>query len=134
MFAFLGCKHTLLAHVQFCIHQNPQALLYRAALNELSPSLYSYLGLLQTSCSTLHFNFLNFMSFLWTLSSSSSRSLWIVSLPSVDSTAPFSFVFICNCAEGALGPTVCVTDKDIQEHQSPGQSPQGHQFPSGQSC
>ena len=31
----MGCKHALLAHVKLFIHQNPQVLLCRAALNEL---------------------------------------------------------------------------------------------------
>lgn len=30
---FLGCKHTLLGHVQFFVHQYPQVYLCRAALN-----------------------------------------------------------------------------------------------------
>jgi len=29
-----SCKHTLLAHVQLLIHQDPQVLLVRAAVNE----------------------------------------------------------------------------------------------------
>ena len=33
MVGFLGCKHTLLAHVELLIHQHPQILLLRAALN-----------------------------------------------------------------------------------------------------
>jgi len=32
----LGCKHTLLAHVELLIHQYPQVLLRRAALEPLS--------------------------------------------------------------------------------------------------
>ena len=32
---FLGCERTLLAHVQLFIHQHPQVLLHRAALNPL---------------------------------------------------------------------------------------------------
>ena len=32
-----GCKHTLLAHVQLLVHQNPQVLLRRAALKEIFP-------------------------------------------------------------------------------------------------
>ncbi|KAK4831745.1 hypothetical protein QYF61_018943 [Mycteria americana] len=34
---FLGCEHTLLAHVQLFIHQYPQVLLCRAALNPFIP-------------------------------------------------------------------------------------------------
>ncbi|KAK4826741.1 hypothetical protein QYF61_010994 [Mycteria americana] len=32
---FLGCEHMLLAHIQFFIHQYPQVLLHRTALNPL---------------------------------------------------------------------------------------------------
>ncbi|KAK4816831.1 hypothetical protein QYF61_023895 [Mycteria americana] len=32
---FLGCERTLMAHIQFFIHQYPQVLLSRAALNPL---------------------------------------------------------------------------------------------------
>ena len=35
MTGFLGCKRTLPAHVQFFIHQYPQVLVCRAALNPL---------------------------------------------------------------------------------------------------
>ena len=36
----LGCKGTILAHVQVFIHQNTQVLLGRATLKELSQSVY----------------------------------------------------------------------------------------------
>jgi len=36
----LGCERTLMAHVQLFIHQYPQVLLDRAALNPFMPSLY----------------------------------------------------------------------------------------------
>ena len=37
MIGFLGCKCTLPAHVQLFIHQYPQVLLCRAALNQFIP-------------------------------------------------------------------------------------------------
>ncbi|KAK4822221.1 hypothetical protein QYF61_011862, partial [Mycteria americana] len=37
MVGFLGCEHTLQAHVQLFIHQYPQVLLRRAALNPFIP-------------------------------------------------------------------------------------------------
>ncbi|KAK4826321.1 hypothetical protein QYF61_007406 [Mycteria americana] len=37
MVGLLSCKHTLSAHVQFFIHQYPQVLLHRAALNPFVP-------------------------------------------------------------------------------------------------
>ncbi|GAB0177359.1 cAMP-dependent protein kinase inhibitor alpha [Grus japonensis] len=37
MVGFLGCKHTMPAHLQFFIHQLPQVLLCRGALNPFIP-------------------------------------------------------------------------------------------------
>jgi len=37
MAGLLGCKRTLMSHVQLFIHQYPQALLFRAALNPFIP-------------------------------------------------------------------------------------------------
>ncbi|KAK4822238.1 hypothetical protein QYF61_011879 [Mycteria americana] len=45
---FLGCKHTLLAHVQLFVHQYPQVLLLRAALNPLSTQPVFVLGIAPT--------------------------------------------------------------------------------------
>ena len=39
MVGFLGCEDTLLAHVQFAIHQYPQIFLGRAMLNPSIPQL-----------------------------------------------------------------------------------------------
>ncbi|KAK4821583.1 hypothetical protein QYF61_024442 [Mycteria americana] len=44
MVCFLGCKCTLLAHVQLFIHQYPQVLLCRAALNPFIPQPVLILG------------------------------------------------------------------------------------------
>ena len=41
---FLGCKRTLPAHVQFLIHQYPQVLLCKAALNPFIPQSVLILG------------------------------------------------------------------------------------------
>jgi len=44
----LGCSHTLLAHVQLFVHQDPHVLLHRAAPGEFSQSeLISGVGLTQ---------------------------------------------------------------------------------------
>ncbi|KAK4816394.1 hypothetical protein QYF61_016711 [Mycteria americana] len=45
MIAFLSCKCTLLAHFQFSIHQYPQDLLCRAALNPFIPQSVLILGI-----------------------------------------------------------------------------------------
>jgi len=51
------------------------------------PSLYSYLGLPQPKWSTLHLALLNLTAFTSTQFSILSRSLWMVSLPSIVSAA-----------------------------------------------
>jgi len=38
--ALPGCKHTLLAHTEFLVHQNSRVLLGRAALSEFSQSVH----------------------------------------------------------------------------------------------
>ncbi|KAK4832535.1 hypothetical protein QYF61_023867 [Mycteria americana] len=50
---FLGCKCTLLAHVQFFIHQYPQGLLPRAALNPFIPHSVLILGIALTQVQNL---------------------------------------------------------------------------------
>ncbi|KAK4831823.1 hypothetical protein QYF61_019346 [Mycteria americana] len=45
---FLGCKCTLPGHTQFFIHQYPQVLLHRAALNPLITQLVCMLGIAPT--------------------------------------------------------------------------------------
>jgi len=61
-----------------------------------SPSLYTYLGLPQPKCKTLHFASLNLISFTRVHLSSLSRSLWMASLSSVLKTTPLSFVSSAN--------------------------------------
>jgi len=48
MLGFLGCEHTLLAHIQLFIHQYPQGLLSRAALNPFIPQPVLIPGVSQT--------------------------------------------------------------------------------------
>ena len=44
MVGFLGCKGTLLAHVQLLIHQYPQVFFSRAVLNPYIPRLVLIVG------------------------------------------------------------------------------------------
>ncbi|KAK4823668.1 hypothetical protein QYF61_005639 [Mycteria americana] len=76
---FLGCERTLPAHVQFVIHQYPQVLLCRAALNPFIPQPVLILGVARPNCRTLHLALLNVMRFTWAYFSSLSRSLWMAS-------------------------------------------------------
>jgi len=62
---FLGCQHTLMAHVELLILQylpspSPQGC-SRATLH---PAWYLCLGLLRPACRTLHLALLNFMRFM----------------------------------------------------------------------
>ena len=61
-------------------------------LTRSSHSLYSYLGLSQHKCKTLHLILLNLMVFLWAYFPSLSRSFWMAPLHSVVPTAPHSLV------------------------------------------
>ncbi|KAK4818015.1 hypothetical protein QYF61_004128 [Mycteria americana] len=51
---FLGCQCTLLAHVQLFIHQYPQVLLHRAALNPFIPQPVLILGVALTQVQDLN--------------------------------------------------------------------------------
>ena len=59
-----------------------------------SPSLYTYLGLPQQKCNTLHM--LDLSRFPWTDFSSLSRSLWMASFPIILLNAPLSLVLSVN--------------------------------------
>jgi len=79
---FLGCESTLLAHVQFAIHQYPQVLFGRAALNPSIPHLVLVMGVASTRVQDFALGLLNIMRFTWAHCSSLSRSLWMASCPS----------------------------------------------------
>ena len=61
---------------------------------------------------TLYLALLNFMRFT---QAHLSRYLWMASLPSSVSTAPRNLVSLGKLAEGALNPTVHITDKDVKQ-------------------
>ncbi|KAK4824005.1 hypothetical protein QYF61_009219 [Mycteria americana] len=81
----VGCERTLLAHVQLFIHQYPQVLLHRAALNPFIPQPVWIPGAALTQ---VHLAFLKLMRFTQAHFSSLSRSLWMASHPSGVSNAP----------------------------------------------
>ena len=83
---FLGCKCTLLAHVQLFVPQSPQFLLHRAALKEFFSQCVHIAGIAPKS---LHLALLNLISFMCIHFLILSRSFWIASLPSILSAAPF---------------------------------------------
>ncbi|KAK4821329.1 hypothetical protein QYF61_018234 [Mycteria americana] len=103
---FLGCEHTLVAHVQLFIHQYSQVLLCRAALNPFIPQPVLVLGVAPTQVQDL--------------------ALGLVKLHEVDMgplLKPVQHVncttqlgVICKLAEHALNPTVYVIDEDIKQY------------------
>ena len=100
-----------------------------------SPSLYSYLGLPQPRGNTLHLALLTLTRFSSANFLSLFRSLCVTSLLSIVSAVPLSLVSSANLLRLPLSATVCITDKDVEEHQSQdgplwdaarGQLPPGH--------
>ena len=57
MIGFLGCKHTLLAHVELLVNQHPQVLLLRAALNPFSTQPVFVLGIVLNQVQDLALGF-----------------------------------------------------------------------------
>lgn len=49
----MGCEHTLLAHVQFCINHHCQVLLHRVALNQSSVQPVGVSGIAMIQCRTV---------------------------------------------------------------------------------
>ncbi|KAK4824839.1 hypothetical protein QYF61_020212 [Mycteria americana] len=111
---FLGCKRTLPARVQLCIHQYLKSFSTGLLSIHSLLSLYLCLGLPQLTRRTLPLALLNFMRFTRAYLSSLSRSLWMASLPSsvVDRTTQLGV--IGKLAEGTFNPTVHVI-KDVKQ-------------------
>ena len=62
--ALLGHRDTQLARGQLAVPQNPQALLRRAAFQQVTPGLCWCMGLSLPRCRTLHLPLLSFIRFL----------------------------------------------------------------------
>ncbi|KAK4819021.1 hypothetical protein QYF61_024137 [Mycteria americana] len=108
MVGLLGCEHTLLAHVQLFIHQYPQVLFCRAALNPFIPHPVQDLALGLVEPHEVHMGPL--------LQLVQVPLDGILSLRHVNHTTQLSVV--CKLAEGALDPAVYVIDEDIKQYQS----------------
>ena len=78
MVGFLGCTGTLLAHVQFAIHQYPQVLFSRAVLDPFILQLVLTLEVAVTQVQIVALDLLNLMRLSWAHCSSLSRSMQIV--------------------------------------------------------
>jgi len=60
-----GCKHTLQTDVQLFVHQNPQVLLCRSALDEFFSQFVHRSGFVWPKHSTLHLALLNLIRSTW---------------------------------------------------------------------
>ncbi|KAK4815543.1 hypothetical protein QYF61_003235 [Mycteria americana] len=118
MVGFLGCKRTLLAHVQLFTHQYPQVLLCRAALNPFIPQPVLILGVAPTQVQDLALGLVEppevHMDPLLELVQVPLDG--IPSLRSVNHTTHLGV--ICKLAKDALDPTVYVIDEDIKQYWS----------------
>ncbi|KAK4811172.1 hypothetical protein QYF61_019803 [Mycteria americana] len=103
---FLGCECTLLAHVQFFIHQYPQVLLLSAALNPFIPQSVLILGIAPMQVQDLALGFVELQEVpMGPLLKPVQVPLdGIPSLKRINCTTQLGV--ICKLAEGALSPTV----------------------------
>ncbi|KAK4828525.1 hypothetical protein QYF61_026947 [Mycteria americana] len=122
---FRGCEGTLLAHVQLFIHQYPQVLLCRAALNPFIPQPVLILGVAHTQVQDLALGPVELMRFTWAHFLSLSRPL--------HANCTIQLGVVSKLVEGALDPTVYVIDEDIKQYWSqygPLRDTTCHQYPS----
>ncbi|KAJ7422088.1 hypothetical protein WISP_39760 [Willisornis vidua] len=110
---FLGCKHTLLAHVQPLAHQHPQVLLIRAAFDLFVSQPMLILGVGLTQVQHLVLGLIKPHEIF-------TGPLFKVAQVPLDDVPSFRCVnsttqlgVICKFAEGALDLFVCVTNEDI---------------------
>jgi len=118
MVGFLGCEHTLLGHVVLLINQHPQVLVLRAGLNPFTTQPVFVLEAAPTHVQDLALGLVELYEVL-TGPSLKPFKVPLDGIPSfqhVDRTTQLG-VFGKH-AEGALNPTVHVTEKDIKQHWS----------------
>ncbi|KAK4830182.1 hypothetical protein QYF61_008973 [Mycteria americana] len=115
---FLGCECTLLAHVQLFIHQYPQVLLHRAALNPFisQPVLIPGVALTQVQDPALGLVEPHEVPIGPLLQLVQVPLDGIPSLRGVNHTTQLGV--ICKLAEGALNPTVHVIDEGVKQYWS----------------
>ncbi|PKU42935.1 hypothetical protein llap_6755 [Limosa lapponica baueri] len=118
MVGFLGCKCTLLGHVELLINQHPKVLLLRVYLNPfiLQPVLILRVAL-------THFQDLAF-GLVVPHAVCTGPLLQLVQVP-LDAILSLGYVncttqlgIICKLAEGALNPTVYAIDENIKQYWS----------------
>ncbi|KAK4816374.1 hypothetical protein QYF61_016278 [Mycteria americana] len=115
---FLGCERTLLARIQPFIHQYPQVLLCRAALNPFIPQPVLIQGVAPAQVQDLALGLVEppevHMGPLLELVQVPLDG--ILSLRHVNNTTQLGV--ICKFAESALDPTVYVIDEDMKQYWS----------------
>ncbi|PKU43516.1 hypothetical protein llap_6172 [Limosa lapponica baueri] len=118
MVGFLGFECTLPAHVELLINQHPQVLFLRPALNPFSAQPVFVLGIAATHVQDLALDLVELHEVCTGPSFKPVRVPLdgIISLQRVDQSTHFGVV--SKLAEGALNPTIHVTNKDIKQHQS----------------
>ena len=114
MVGFLGCKHTLLGHVE---HDTPKYCSSGLLSIHSPPSLYLCLGLPQPICRTLHLALLRFEVLTGPpLKSVQVHLDGIPSLQHVKYTTQLGVV--SKLPESALDSTAHVANKDVKQHWS----------------
>ncbi|GAB0184583.1 cAMP-dependent protein kinase inhibitor alpha [Grus japonensis] len=115
MVGFPGCKRTLPAHVELFIHQYPQVLLFRAAFNLFLAQSVAVLGIVPTHVQDLALGLveLHVVRMDPPLQPVKVPLDGIPSLQCVNHTTLLGVVG--KLAEGALDPTVHITDKDVKQ-------------------
>ncbi|KAK4829013.1 hypothetical protein QYF61_001769 [Mycteria americana] len=137
MVGLLGCECTLSAHVQLFIHQYPQVLLCRAALNPFISQPLLIPGIAPTQVQDPAFGLVRshepHQVHTGPLLKLAQVPLdGILSLRCVNCSTQLGVV--CKLAEGALDPTVYVIDEDIKQYWSqygPLRDTTCHRSPSG---
>ncbi|GAB0196099.1 cAMP-dependent protein kinase inhibitor alpha [Grus japonensis] len=116
--AFLGCKRTLPAHVELLINQYPQVPLLKAALNPFSAQPVVVLGIALTHVQDLALGLVELHEVhMGPLLQPVKVPLdGIPSLQQVNRSTQLEVVG--KLAEGALDPTVHVSNRDVKQHRS----------------
>ncbi|PKU45108.1 hypothetical protein llap_4594 [Limosa lapponica baueri] len=112
----LGCKPTLLAHIELLIYQHPQVLLLRAALNPFSLQHVCVFGIASTHMQDFVLALVEFHEVR------TGPPLKPVKVP-LDGTSSLQCVdcstqlgVICKLAAGALNLTVHVADREVKQY------------------
>lgn len=115
---FLGCRHTLLAHMQVFLNQNPQALFFRPALSSFFLQFILMLELPWSTCSTLYLALFNLPTFTWIQFLSLFRSFFHAIPSSYHVNCTTQLDVVCRLAEGVLNSIVHVINEDIKYYLS----------------